>query len=216
VSTDIFLALKRVNKDFAIKGESLDEQFKDGWIELQSFDIDCEFDATQLIHQSTSVKHMASKLGALLAARFGQPAGAAPAEAEDEDPIPVFYFKVTKFLDAASPFLYLNYCQGASKKPDKIDTALVTIRKAGRFQDKEGERKYGLAYLKYEFGNVWVVSYSMDHDETYNTPKETIRFCASSYYMRYHPQTGAGQKDAATSKELGWDFENNRPSSPRA
>src|SRR5262249_24898857 len=143
-----------------------------------------------------------------------QPQSAGRLEEEDE-PIPVFYFKASKYLDASSPFLFVNYCQSASRDPVKIPLVQVTIRKSGRGAGSSGQSKYGMAYLKSEFANAWVSQYSMDHDETLNTPKETLRFCCSSYFMSYTPQTEHGGKDAPKVKELGWDFETNAPSSSR-
>lgn len=207
MSTDLFMALKDGMR-FKIQGESKDDLYT-GWIELLSFDIDTDFDASQVLRQLGSVKNRARTFGQLLAGGAGPTAPmaeTAPVE-EQEKPLEVFYFKVTKYVDRSSPFLFVNYCESASKEPVKIPKALVAIRKSGRDANSEGLRRYGMAYLKYEFANCWVVQYSIDHDATMNMPKETIRFCCSSYHMSYTPQTSAGEKDSRV-RELGWDFAN--------
>jgi type VI protein secretion system component Hcp len=112
-----------------------------------------------------------------------------------------FKFSVTKDVDAASPQLFVAYCQHAAAIAKPFDTAIVTLRKA------QGSER--MIYLVMEFSGVFVSSYSINGASGDKLPEETLEFTfQNSVRYRYYPQTSAGH-GAANIK--GWNKKTNVP-----
>jgi type VI secretion system secreted protein Hcp len=104
-------------------------------------------------------------------------------------------FNITKFLDAASPGLFLACCNGTH-----VGAAHVVVRKAGG--------KEALQYLTYDFTTVMVQSIqwtgSAGDDDR---PTESVSFAFAKVDGKYAPQTMAGAK--GTPIPFTWDVTEN-------
>ncbi|MCA1686704.1 MAG: type VI secretion system tube protein Hcp [Planctomycetia bacterium] len=110
---------------------------------------------------------------------------------------PLCKFEVTKLIDKSSPLLMLAYLQAISSTGSALDSqyasATVTVRKSGGGQ---------LKFLILKFGDVSVISYSLDVKS--ETPEETMVFKFMAVEMQYYPQKSDGTLDVMGNAH--WDF----------
>jgi type VI protein secretion system component Hcp len=216
MAADVYLLLSRNGS--AIAGESQDPAFRN-CMELTDFSVDTDIDLRKSVRvqQATTgklgfIKRQQTLMEKLGSERGGNKGGepktvkgyqgwmdqiSVDDEAQQVDHL---YFSVTKVVDTASPFLFLNYCQVAADKADqnKFSEAVISLRKPG---------SANFVYLKLTFTDVYVVTYSVNlSDPQTNTPVETVKFCCATYKLEYTGQAATGAPDASSRRELGWDF----------
>ena len=108
-------------------------------------------------------------------------------------------FEISKDVDAASPLLFMHYCERAfnKSKAQPIPFARVTLRKSG------GPNP--LNYLVLEFSDVHVASYALDAAGS-ELPGEKIAFTFKSCTLLYTPQSAAGGARRGTAQSASVDF----------
>jgi len=102
---------------------------------------------------------------------------------------------IKKYVDRASPLLYIMTCQGAH-----IDSADLTVRKAG------GE---ALEYLKIHLEDILITSFVLGGDPTNDLVQETLRINFTRAKIIYTPQVKGGTGDPEVTH--GWDLKTNAP-----
>lgn len=107
---------------------------------------------------------------------------------------------ITKYLDKSSPDLFVNFCKTLTRMPQKMSSAVLTVRK------DDGPTK--LNYLVFDFTDMYVISYELGLSEGADpTPVEKVSFRFGSCKMTYRKQTQQATADVI----MGWDFEGNKP-----
>src|SRR5579871_1849492 len=81
----------------------------------------------------------------------------------------LFTFNVTKEIDDATPDLLMGYARYWKTRKDTWPKARVTMRKAA------GAKQ--MKFLLFEFGDVYIKSWSLDSKDGDEPPEEDIEFC---------------------------------------
>ncbi len=110
-------------------------------------------------------------------------------------------FRVTKFVDYASPMLYKALCKCGLKGQDRvrIPTAMLSMRKPGGGY---------MPYMEFTFRDVVITKIEWDGGEGDTAPTEEITFQCSAMGFRYTRQKSTGVE--AKEREWRWDTAENR------
>jgi len=187
-----------------IQGETQDSRFKKKQaIEVLSFSLSCghqpdkDSDDSDIANLSPiEQKRRGISASDVLAAKDKAKSAGSKPKGEEKT------FEISKYLDAASPALFVSYCQGLKRPVDKdakIDKAILTLMKHGVYGGKTQHLKYLIMY----FEGLYVRSYSLDAEFPYPTEKVTFSF--QKCMLRYTPQNWAGE--SLTALNGGWDFQ---------
>jgi type VI protein secretion system component Hcp len=208
---DGYMELYRNGKN-VLRGEALDELFHMIHASaILSFDMSSEsVDKKKKKKDKETTKAPKPIPGKPLSSRR-PPGPLAPKKTDDDDdddegegksktPKEPLTFKISKFVDLATPFLYLSYCQHADEKSTRdkaFDECRLTLRKAGGGKDP-------LPFLLVIFCNAFVTKYTLKTDED-KLPTENITMVCKQCAIHYTPQTPQGE--GATTVFSGWDFD---------
>ena len=102
-------------------------------------------------------------------------------------------FAITKFVDKASPSLFL-YCANGKHIPE----VTLSCQRAGGSQE---------VYLKVEMKEVIVSSYHTNGSNTEMLPTEAVTFNFAKIAFSYWPQEATGASGGVIKK--GWDLQQN-------
>ena len=108
--------------------------------------------------------------------------GAGGGKVEFED------FVITKYVDLASPMLFLSLCSG-----DSIKNAQIVMRKAIGGSGTSGE----MGYLIYDFYLLFVTKIDTALEEEGEAPVETVTFAYGATKISYQQQLITGEMKGA-------------------
>ena len=164
MAVDAFI--KFVGNKVKIKGESQDSALsgKDDWSALRSVTFSTE-------HQSSIGTSSLGAAGGKV--KFNE-------------------FTITKYVDIASPALFLSLCSG-----DSLASAQIIMRKAVGGTASSGKT----GYLSYDFALLFVTNIETALEEDAEAPTETVKFAYGASRITYAQQDITGSMGTAVSQE---------------